>query len=55
MHFTPVPNITKFSITAMHYGSRHGHTEDFLMLGTGVKYNKLLKISIAFSVFFLIY
>ena len=30
----------------MHYGSRHGHTEDFFMLETGVKIkcNKLLKI-----------
>ena len=36
----------------MHYGSRHGHTEDFLMLVTGVKCNKLLKI---YGIFFVLF
>ena len=38
--------------TAMHYGSRHGHTEFVLMLGTGVKCNKLLTIYYIFFSFF---
>ena len=33
MHFTPVPNIKTILCTAMHYGSRHGHTEDFVSVG----------------------
>ena len=36
----------------MHYGSKHGHTEDLFMLGTGVKCNKLLKIYCIFFLFF---
>ena len=36
LHFNPGPQHKKILWTAMHYGSRHGHTEDFVMLGTGV-------------------
>ena len=36
----------------MHYGSGHGHTEDFVIVGTGVKCNKLLNIYCIFFVVF---
>ena len=38
----------------MPWAIMHGRPEDFVMLGTGVKCNKLLKF-IAFSVFYFIY
>ena len=35
----------------MHYGSRHAHIEDFVMLGVGAKCNELLIIYCIFIVF----
>ena len=49
----PPPQRKQILWTVMHYGSRHGHTEDFFMLGTGVKCNKLLKIYCTFCNIFL--